>query len=262
TVAGHSNLNTLAAQSANITQVSIIHSLSANQADILTITASHINLQTLDISQTTINNLATEPRIVTIPDASGKILISGQQMVTSVELVDNAIENRHIGEGVIQGDNIASDAQISYSKLMLQNAIQNKDIANETIAYEKLNLADRIIPYTVLNLTGAIKSTDIASGAVSYSSLNLIDTIQSQDIQDGTILSQDLADNIIYPQKLSGIYATGNVKESLMSDGAGGFYWDEASPFESSISEIQFSGLVGGQTLIMNSMGVAVNSNG
>ncbi|MBF0449997.1 MAG: 6-bladed beta-propeller [Candidatus Magnetomorum sp.] len=266
TVSGLSTLNSVTAQSAVITQASVPTFFLANQADILTLTTHQAHIQSLAIGETNVINLAQEPRTITLPNASGKILISGQPVVTAIEITNNAIENRHIGEGAIQNENIASNAQIPYSKLMLQNAIQNNDIANNSIAYEKLQLADSVIPYTVLHLTGAIQSTDIATGAVNYSALNINSAIQSKDIQDGTIQSQDLADNIILPQKLSGIHSHGNLKEALMSDGGGGFYWDKASPFQEAINEVHFTQKFGtrgtGDGQFEYPSGIAVISNG
>jgi len=260
-VSGLSTLNTVIAQHANITQISISTSFSANQGNIDTLTGNNAIVQSLVIGDTGIKNLAQEPRTLTIPDVSGQLLVSGHPMITAVEIANSAIENRHVGEGAIQNENIASNAQIPYAKLMLHNAIQNDDIANHTITYDKLKLSQQSIPYTLLNLTGSIQPTDIAMGSLNYSAIDFNAAIQSKDIKDFSIQDNDLANNIITPFKLSGIHSQGNLGDSLMSDGSNGFYWQKASPFDDHISEVNYSKTIGANQ-INTPTGLAVISNG
>ena len=261
TVSGLSTLNTVMAQNAVITQASVTATLSSTQAAVVTLTTENAFVQSLVIGNTDLNNIAQEPRTLTIPDASGQLLISGHPMVTSVEIANNSIENKHIGDEAIQDRNIASNAEIPYSKLMLHNAIQNDDIANNTITYNKLHLAEQIVPYTALNLIGAIQPTDIAMGSLNYTSIDFNNAIQSKDIKDFSIQGQDLGDNIITPYKLSGIHSKGNLSESLMSDGSGGFYWDKASPLDDQISEVSYNRMMGIGEL-SDPSGIVVISNG
>ncbi|ETR73130.1 MAG: NHL repeat containing protein [Candidatus Magnetoglobus multicellularis str. Araruama] len=260
TVLGNSQLNTVSAHSATITQVSIGTHLSAQDASLLTLSATHAGIQSLAVGQTTMINTATSARSLTIPDLSGQLLISGHPMITATEISQKAIESQHIGIGAIKDTHIATNAQIPYAKLMLDSAIQGKDISNHTISYEKLSLADQSVPYTVLNLTGSIQISDLAAGSLGYSALDLNNTIQSKDIQDGTIQSQDIADQIILPQKLADIQDNGNLNDALMSDGGGGFYWATPSPFDAKISEIKYSALLG-EGEIKTPTGIVITNN-
>jgi len=260
TVSGHSLLNTVAAQSAVITQVSITSNLSAKTASLMTATVSYADIQSIRLGQTEIVNLATSPRSLSIPDVSGQFLISGHPMVTAKEISEKAIESQHIDNGVIQDSHIASNAKIPYGKLFLDSAIQNKDIATQAITYEKLYLADKIVPYTVLDLTGRIQTSDLATGSLGYSAIDLTNSIQSKDIVDGTIQNYDIADQTISPQKLSGILNNGNLKEALMSDGGGSFYWAPPSPFDDKISEVNLKKILGAGE-IETPTGIVVTEN-
>jgi sugar lactone lactonase YvrE len=259
TVLGHSQLNTVSAQSAIITQAAMTN-LTSKIASVLTATVNHADIQNLHVGQTKLINLASSSQSLTIPDVSGNFLISGHPMITAKEISEKAIESQHIDNGIIQDSHIASNAKIPYGKLMLDSAIQDKDIASQAITYEKLDLADKIVPYTVLNLTGAIQGSDLATGSLGYSSIDLTNSIQSKDIVDGTIQNHDIANQTIMPTKLSGILNNGNFKEALMSDGGGGFYWSEPSPFDVKISEINYKKMLGAGQIDTPS-GIVVTEN-
>lgn len=254
TVLGHSRLNTVAAQSAVITQATM------KTASFLTSTVNHADIQRLNIGQTEIVNLATSPQSLTVPDVSGQFLISGHPMITGIEISEKAIASQHIDNGAIQDSHIANNAKIPYGKLLLDSAIQGKDIAMQAITYEKLNLADKIVPYTVLDLTGAIKASDLATGSLGYSAIDLTNAIQSKDIVDGTIQNYDIADQTILPKNMSGILNNGNLKEALMSDGGGGFYWAAPSPFDAKISEINYKKMLGAGN-ISTPTGIVITEN-
>jgi len=260
TVLGHSQLNTVTAQSALITQASITENLTAKIASVLTGTINHVDIQSLILGQTELINLASSPQSLTVPDLSGQLLISGHPMITAIEISEKAIQSQHIDNGAIQDTHIASNAKIPYGKLLLDGAIQGKDIALQSINYEKLNLADKIVPYTVLDLSGAIQASDLATGSLGYSSIDLTNAIQSKDIVDGTIQSYDIADQALLPGKLSGILNNGNLKEALMSDGGGGFYWGAPSPFDAQISEINYGEMLGAGS-ITTPTGIVVTEN-
>jgi len=239
TVLGPTHLNSVSAQSANITQISIASILTASLATLLTVTVNDIHMQTLKIGQTALINLATSPRSLTLPDLSGQFLISGHAMVKGTDISNKAVETQHINNGAIQDTHIASNAQIPYAKLFLDNAIQGTDIASHTITFDKLSLANRSIPYTLLDLAGSIQPADLASGGLGYSALMLTNQIQSNDIKDLAIQAEDLGDQVITPKKLAGIINDGQYQEALMSDGVGGFRWEKPSPFDSKISEFK-----------------------
>lgn len=260
-VLGHSHLNTVTAESAIITQGSFTTNLSATTASLITATVRHADIQSIHLAQTEFVNLAKSPQSLTIPDVSGQFLISGHPMITAQEISEKAIESQHIDNGAIQDSHIASNAQIPYGKLLLDSAIQGKDIASQAITIDKLSLPDRVIPYTVLNLAGAIQASDLATGSLGYSAIDLTNSIQSKDIVDGTIQDLDIANQAILPQKLSGIQNNGKLKESLMSDGGGGFYWAAPSPFDEKISEIKSLKSVGGTGEFDGPTGIAITEN-
>jgi sugar lactone lactonase YvrE len=245
TVLGHSQLNTVTAQSAIITQASITTHLTSKTTSVLTATVHQADIQLLRLGQTELINMATTPQSLTVPDVSGQFLISGHPMITAREISEKAIESQHIENGAIQDAHIASNAKIPYGKLFLDSAIQGKDVASKAISYEKLNLANKIVPYTVLDLTGAIQASDLATGSLGYSAIDLTNSIQSKDIVDSTIQSHDIADQTIVPQNLSGILNNGMLKEVLTSDGGGSFYWAAPSPFDAKISEINYKEMLG-----------------
>jgi len=259
TVLGHSQLNTVDAQSAQITQASMAN-LTSQTASVLTATVNHADIHSLNLGKTQLINLASSPQSLTVPNVSGQFLISGHPMITAKEISEKAIESQHIDNGVIQDSHIASNAKIPYGKLMLDLAIQGKDISSQAITYEKLNLADRIVPYTVLDLAGAIQASDLAAGSLGYSLIDLTNAIQSKDIVDKTIQSHDIADQTILPSNLSGILNNGNLKESLMSDGGGSFYWGEPSPFDEKISGIDKKELLG-EGLVEMPSGIVITEN-
>ena len=237
-VLGHSQLNSVTAQSAVITQASMTD-LSAKESSAVTMSVNHASIQSLILGQTKVLNQATTAQSLTVPDVSGQFLISGHPMITAKEISENAIESQHIDHGAIQDSHIASNAKIPYGKLILDSAIQGKDIAKQAVTFDKLSLSDRTIPYTVLDLAGTIQASDLAAGSLSYSAMNLTNRIQSKDIVDGTIQSVDIANQAILPTNLSGILNNGSLNEALMSDGGGSFYWAKPSPFDTEISEVK-----------------------
>lgn len=143
-------------------------------------------------------------------DASGSVDTAADRIL-NIDL-DGAnrtvIFDSDFSSSEIDNDNIAEDAEIEYSKLLLTNSIVNADInSSAAIAYSKLNLSSSIvnadisgsaaIAYSKLNLATSIVNSDIsASAAVAYSKLNLSSSIINADIS----ASAAIAGSKIAPQ--------------------------------------------------------------
>ncbi len=118
-----------------------------------------------------------DSRTITIPDATGVVVISDDGTVGTAELADASVTYTKIS------------GTIPYSKLDLTGSISSSDIQDGTIQTQ--DIADQSITYTKI------------SGTIPYDKLSLSGSIKSQDIQDGSITSEDLAVQSVTEEKLA-----------------------------------------------------------
>ena len=282
-VNGPSNLKTIIAESlqltksinaesAMITQLNISNTINTDSlvSKFISITSTS-NTQS-SITPLTIGNTQFvlkdkfKNNIIHFPDTSGTIFVSQSGKIGYSELDQNSVDSSKIIDNSINNIDICEDAEISYSKLNLINSINTNDILDSSVTYQKLKLAIREVEYTVLNLIESITNDDISNTGINYTKLNLQSMVNTNDIKDGEVNSQDIADQSIVPTKISGIFNNGNIGEALISDGGGSFYFDKPSPFKKEIEGVKYSkvfGMLGsGDGEFEKPSGIAVDSQG
>lgn len=138
----------------------------------------------------------TGDTVVTFP-SSGTVITDTTAATLSNKTI-NADQNTILN---IRNANVASDAAIAYSKLVLTASIVGSDISpSAAIPYSSLSLAGSIldsdvaalaaIAYSKLALTGQIRDSDLsASASISYSKLALSNSILNGDISGSAAIS-------------------------------------------------------------------------
>ena len=123
---------------------------------------------------------------IQLPTSSGTLMTTGDSVSLGVGDIDNAnlfaanvVDNSALASDAVQDANVAAGANISYSKLNLNNAIQSTDLAG-SIAYAKLDL------------NNAVQSTDLA-GSIAYAKLDLNNAVTNADLA-GNVATAKLAD--------------------------------------------------------------------
>ncbi|ETR65023.1 MAG: hypothetical protein OMM_14939, partial [Candidatus Magnetoglobus multicellularis str. Araruama] len=123
---------------------------------------SNVNLAfpSFSISHTTLTSVATESHLITIPNRSGIIVLTGDGNInlTSTEIQDNAVTQNKLKSDSVDSSKII-DNSITGTDI-LDSSIETTDIANFAITYTKI--ANAAITYTKI-ADGTILATKLAS---------------------------------------------------------------------------------------------------
>ncbi|KPA11983.1 conserved hypothetical protein, secreted, partial [Candidatus Magnetomorum sp. HK-1] len=197
----------VSADSAQLTSLTVVGEASIQTSTVNALIANNL----LKIGDSTMTSVASQPRTITFPDASGVVVVTEDG---NISVANASITTEKIADSAVSSDQIAISA-ISTEKIS-DNAITSDKIVDNAISSNHISDA-------------SITSKDIASGAIDYTRLS-----------DAVITAPKLSS--------SGNVAMTNGKNTqfLFSNGDGTFRWDnvlgEDTTFKGTITNLIVNG--------------------